>query len=689
MKNTQIGRAPRRLSRGQVVRAAAVGMAISFMPVLALAPVAVAESPATTVSGLKLGASGDTVRSLQQALIDQGMTLAGGVDGVFGNGTLTALKRFQSLQGLNQSGVVDDATALALGLSSSPYLGLTQGNQGDNVKQLQSALIAQGTAVTGGADGVFGPSTTTAVKTFQTRKGYLATGTVNAATAAALGSATAAASPAPALTAAALPAAAAPAERGAALVAGLKLGARGAEVQRVQEMLITAGVSVVGGADGVFGALTANAIKSFQNSRGIAATGAIDQATLDALAAAAGVAPAAPAAPSSPAALLQMGSLGEAVKTAQQQLMSAGIPVKGGADGVFGTNTAAAVSAFQQARKLPVTGAIDAATAAALAAPGSPAAAVSPLLGLKAGSLGTSVQQLQQALIAGGVSVRGGADGIFGPATSQAVKDFQTSQGITASGVVDDATVAALAAPKPAAPGSGGGAASSAVGFAIYGEQGARVMALQGALVAAGAVLRGGVDGDFGSGTSSAIMAFQQNKGLNVTGKVDAATAAALGITATSAPTGAVDSGVTIQVFPVQGRCGFTDTWHNTRGGGRLHLGVDVIAPTGNLSYAVADGTITKLYVDAPGSLSGNGVRLTLADGTYFFYAHFAAVADGIGLGSKVRAGQVLGTVGATGDTVTPHLHFEVHPKGGSAVNPYPILKAVDACSQTAPLPQG
>ncbi len=370
--------------------------------------------------------------------------------------------------------------------------------------------------------------------------------------------------------------------------------------------------------------------------------------------------------------------------------MNAGITVKGGADGVFGTNTAAAVSAFQQARGLPVNGTIDAATAAALATPNSPAVAVSPMLGLKVGSLGTSVQQLQQALIAAGVTVRGGADGIFGPATSQALKAFQTAQGITASGTVDDATVAALAAPKPVAPAapSGTGSGSAAVGFAIYGEQGARVMTLQSALVAAGIELRGGVDGDFGSGTSSAIMTFQQNKGLNVTGKVDAATAAALGITAAAAPSGAVDSGVTIQVFPVQGRCGFTDTWHSTRGGGRLHLGTDVIAPVGNLAYAVADGTITKLYVDAPGSLSGNGVRLTLADGTYFFYAHFTAVADGIVLGSKVRAGQVLGTVGATGDTVTPHLHFEVHPKGGAAVNPYPILKAVDACSQTAPLPQ-
>jgi murein DD-endopeptidase MepM/ murein hydrolase activator NlpD len=74
-----------------------------------------------------------------------------------------------------------------------------------------------------------------------------------------------------------------------------------------------------------------------------------------------------------------------------------------------------------------------------------------------------------------------------------------------------------------------------------------------------------------------------------------------------------------------------------------------------------------------------------MADGTYFFYGHLQSLAAGVGVGTPVKAGQVIGTNGKTGDTNTPHLHFEVHPGGGDAVNAYPIAKAADACHVTTP----
>lgn len=192
----------------------------------------------------------------------------------------------------------------------------------------------------------------------------------------------------------------------------------------------------------------------------------------------------------------------------------------------------------------------------------------------------------------------------------------------------------------------------------------------------------------FGGATSAAVMEFQRRSDLAVTGAVDAATAAALGLDALPAPTAPDPVTVQLEVFPVQGPCGFADSWHAARGGGRKHLGVDVIAAEGNMVYAVADGTIEKIYTDYPGSLAGNGVRLRMADGTYFFYAHLLATADGIDVGVAVTAGQIIGQIGNTGNSGTPHLHFEIHPQGGEAINPYPLVKAVDGCSITDPLPQ-
>jgi murein DD-endopeptidase MepM/ murein hydrolase activator NlpD len=138
----------------------------------------------------------------------------------------------------------------------------------------------------------------------------------------------------------------------------------------------------------------------------------------------------------------------------------------------------------------------------------------------------------------------------------------------------------------------------------------------------------------------------------------------------------------------VQGKCFFGDTWHVSRGNGRLHEGVDIGAAEGKFVYAAGDGRITKQYLAGTNQLTGNGLIVRMADGTYFFYAHLQGFAPGIGVGTPVKAGQIIGYVGTTGNSGVPHLHFEVHPKGGAAVNPYPLIKAINGCGTTTPPPQ-
>ncbi len=149
--------------------------------------------------------------------------------------------------------------------------------------------------------------------------------------------------------------------------------------------------------------------------------------------------------------------------------------------------------------------------------------------------------------------------------------------------------------------------------------------------------------------------------------------------------TTAVAPVVTLGAFPAQGPCWFTDTWRAPRGGGRLHEGVDIIAKAGQYVYAAIDGTLTRQQVDRPNSLSGNAWWLTGADGTYVFYAHLSAFAPGLSVGTKVVAGEVIGWIGKTGNAAGPHLHFEVHPRGGAPVNPTAIVKAIDGCTTKDP----
>jgi len=347
------------------------------------------------------------------------------------------------------------------------------------------------------------------------------------------------------------------------------------------------------------------------------------------------------------------------------------------------------------------------------------------------GDSGSTVIRLQEALIARGFTLKGGVDGVFSASTQQTLKNFQKVAGFKATGRLDERTAAFLGLiaadqpakvkvkatstatakpvavaptakptvaktgvntpePTPTAPVAPAAPAVAPVEgmltldtLPVRGQRSDAVRLVQQKLIENSIEVKGGADGIFGVATTISLTTFQTTRGLNPTGAVDMPTAIALGVLPDLATLGLPQ----ISVFPSQGRCSFVDSWHETRSGGRLHIGVDIIGPKGLAIYAVTDGAITKMY-GAESKLSGNALRLTTADATYFFYAHLDSFAPGISVGSVVKAGQIIGYMGNTGNAGTSHLHFEVHPGGGDAVNPYPVIKAVDACHVTEVLPQ-
>jgi murein DD-endopeptidase MepM/ murein hydrolase activator NlpD len=408
----------------------------------------------------------------------------------------------------------------------------------------------------------------------------------------------------------------------------------------------------------------------------------------------------------------KFGDQSDDVVRLQQAMVARGFTLKGGVDGQFSARTQATLRNMQRAVGLRVTGVVDERTARFLGL--ITVSRLSPDALPKPGDNGEAVWSVQQALINNGVVVKGGADGAFGLATTVALASYQSRKGLPVTRVLDHATafslglvsvappaLVAAAAPAattrvaapamaPAAPVAAPAVAPivttsstqlDANALPVRGQRSDAVRLLQQTLINNGIEVKGGADGVFGLATSIALGNFQAGRGLNPSQTVDFATAQALGLVPSLEALGLP----TIQVFPVQGRCSFSNTWQEARGT-RLHEGVDIIAPKGNLIYAVVDGTITKVYNNA--SLTGNGVRLTQPDGTYFFYAHLDTIAPNITVGTAVKAGQILGTNGATGNTTTPHLHFEVHPRGGAAIDPTPIVAAVNACHVTEVRPQ-
>jgi len=97
----------------------------------------------------------------------------------------------------------------------------------------------------------------------------------------------------------------------------------------------------------------------------------------------------------------------------------------------------------------------------------------------------------------------------------------------------------------------------------------------------------------------------------------------------------------------------------------RMHFGMDFSAPRGTEIYATGDGTVTRADSRAAGF--GKHVRIDHGFGYVTIYAHLESFK--VVKGDKVKRGETIGTVGSTGRSVAPHLHYEI-VKDGVKINP-------------------
>jgi murein DD-endopeptidase MepM/ murein hydrolase activator NlpD len=137
-------------------------------------------------------------------------------------------------------------------------------------------------------------------------------------------------------------------------------------------------------------------------------------------------------------------------------------------------------------------------------------------------------------------------------------------------------------------------------------------------------------------------------------------------------------------MVPVQGvaRRDLRDTYSAPRSGGRAHLALDILAKKGTRVLAVDDAIILRITRN---DLGGKVIYLTDPNRRFvYYYAHLDEWKYGLAEGQRVRRGQLLGTVGTTGNAPanTPHLHFQLMRMAagnrywaGEPINPIPYLR--------------
>lgn len=316
------------------------------------------------------GSSGNDAKLVQQRLKELGY-YSGKVDGNFGSGSVTALKNFQSNNGLEADGVAGKSTYNLLFSINALVAGTTAtlapiatpaptatptptpitkdnvtvvklGVTGDAVSRLQERLTALG-YYSATVDGVCKADDVAAIRAFQRKNGLNEDGAAGYDTQVLL------------YSSGALTSTGAYAGGTVDALTTLRKGMTGAAVTDLQNKLIKLGY-LTGEADGNYGRATAAAVYNFQKANGLSRDGVAGASTLALLySSSTTVVTPAPSATPAPSTSLKQGDISDAVKSMQQRLIDLGY-LSGKADGKFGVQTYTALLAFQKANNLTVDG---------------------------------------------------------------------------------------------------------------------------------------------------------------------------------------------------------------------------------------------------------------------------------------------------------------------------------------------
>ena len=364
-------------------------------------------------------------------------------------------------------------------LAATKYATLEFGSRGSDVLKLQKALLELGFNPNG-TDGKFGRGTETAVKAYQAARGLEADGKAGTLTLTKLYAETDGQSATVTTPVTTNP-------------NTLKYGDSGSRVPELQTALVKLGYNT-NGVDGRFGAGTQRAVISFQKDNGLEADGLAGTKTLELLYKKAdGTSSSSGSSSGSGTSsgltrTLRRGYTGDDVITVQQRLKELGY-YTGSIDGVYGSGSIAAATAFQKNNGLKVDGltgqstyaALFSSSAVAAGSSGSSSSGSSSSSGayvkLKSGDKGTEVKKLQQALKDLGYNVS--ADGTYGPITVAAVTAFQKLNGLDDDGIAGAKTQTVLysgnAKRYDSSSNSGSSSGSSSSGSSSSGSTGTTV----------------------------------------------------------------------------------------------------------------------------------------------------------------------------------------------------------------------